>query len=743
MGRKLRMQSVKGVKKSPNVSARMQINAAIADWKNGLLKKDACLQNGVSRPTLNRYIKFYNIRDKSARDYDIIPIGRPNIVNIIVSAMKESVAKAKRTLKQMHTERSYTADAKVELQNLQTNAIMPLRKISRSTYNRAYSLSCGSEKIKCSDSFAGRAQAIMDWRNAIGCACTWFTLLHIRNLIKPWNLWSGDDVAVVLNPDTQKLQIVRITKAERERFNKLHLTPGAKPVPRNETEADNVVCKCFNMVNAEGTRGPVTAKLLDYNFKWADPDKFMAIYCVNEDMHLYVACVNKKHAKYCEIEYFEELMIKVIVPFVCEHRDKKSGTGRGFVDVSSQQSAEDESSTQLVVHFGDGERIVFTLDGNYPGIEAILRRVGAVMNANGIEGFKWAGGCTLTEQPADVADTHKQFHKAAAGETLKNDEHGAPSVRMVEFIAFLHTICSNTARLHTHERFLRHFEWMVDTAWSKHDITEGWRISGLWPYDASKILAGWGGWELIPTGNAQEIVRLCTDMDGDAFHEIAKTKYLDDLTAQAIFGDLIEDEDFKDYMTDKQPTNVPTNMRCLMLNTKSFDTDVSFMEQIWQHRQLTQARLQAALGEVLGGVQMCICGAKMPKDVGKHLDTTGHKSNCRRKGVTDVAALLPEPVFVAPEVPAVQDSVAEGGEQLAEAAAADAAAAPAYEAVPQTPPQSPLIRDAGGVPFRSRHRSRMQAMEIESNGRVQYGYRPGVGAIFVDGDESAANEDFW
>ena len=158
----------------------MKINAAIADWKNGLSKLDACVKNGVTRPTLNRYIKHYNIRNKLPGDYDIIPKGRPNIVKRIVSIMKESVAKAKRSIKQMHTERSYTTEAKVELQNMQINAIMPLKKISKATFNRAYIESCGSERIKCSDSFAGRAQAIMDWRNAVGCACTFHTLLHIR-----------------------------------------------------------------------------------------------------------------------------------------------------------------------------------------------------------------------------------------------------------------------------------------------------------------------------------------------------------------------------------------------------------------------------------------------------------------------------------------------------------------------------------------------------------------------------------
>jgi hypothetical protein len=58
--------------------------------------------------------------------------------------------------------------------------------------------------------------------------------------------------------------------------------------------------------------------------------------------------------------------------------------------------------------------------------------------------------------------------------------------------------------------------------------------------------------------------------------------------------------------------------------------------------------LQAALGEVVGGVQMCICGAKLPKDVAKHLNTKLHKDNCRRKGVQDVPDEVPMNEQVAP-----------------------------------------------------------------------------------------------
>ncbi len=93
----------------------------------------------------------------------------------------------------------------------------------------------------------------------------------------------------------------------------------------------------------------------------------------------------------------------------------------------SQESTSPDGarSTEIVIDI-NGDRILITADGYYPGIEAIIRKVGAIMTENGIEAFKWAGGCTLTEQPADVAGNHANIHKAAASDTFRDDEDGAP-----------------------------------------------------------------------------------------------------------------------------------------------------------------------------------------------------------------------------------------------------------------------------------------------------------------------------
>ena len=644
---------MKGKKVSPNVSDRTIVNAALQDYKNNVQQRLILNKHKISRALLMRYVKRYGIQrgDKTKVHYELFAKGRPNQVKKIVAIMKHEVKIAKQSVKQMLGQHLYTKKATGLLQQSQTNALVPLKKLSKKTWTRAYTASCGSEKVKCSESYAGRAIGILDWRNAIGVGATWNCCVNLRTPVKPCNLWSMDDLGVTVNPLTGRLEVVRITKEERKRLNNLHLNPGAAPDPDKVTEASNVVYKMTNIVNAEGHRGPIVTKLLDHDFKWDDkPDQWLAFYCINPVMHIYAACINRSHPKYCEIEYFEQMFVKIIIPYVVEYRNRNTSTGPVRV---SQMHSQDSMSPglQLAFDFDNGDRIIITMDGYYPGIEAIIRLVGAIMNENGIEVFKWAGGCTLVQQPADVGDNHMEMHRAAAGDTFKYDENGAPTTRCEAFIEALPSMGPNGARLHTHQKFLRHLEWMVDKAWSKHGITEGWRISGMWPVDVSRILSGWGGWEDVPTENAQKIVELCSDLDGDAFHAIVEDKYLDDLKAQNIFGDLIEDEKYKRFMADKEPTAAPTNMRSLMLNTKAFDTDRSFMRALWDKRRVDEARLQAAHGEMVGGVQMCICRLKLPKDIEKHLDTRVHKDRVARAGIADVPA--PRPIDVAiPQVAA-------------------------------------------------------------------------------------------
>jgi len=331
------------------------------------------------------------------------------------------------------------------------------------------------------------------------------------------------------------------------------------------------------------------------------------------------------------------------------------------------------------------------------------------MMERGIEVFKWAGGCTLVQQPTDCADTHKNVHKQAQSDAVTYDEDGAPTKQMEGFIDFFQNLGPKGARLTTHTKFLRHFEWLVSSCWLKRTITEGFRLPGIWPYDAAKILSGWAGWKYVPTAQAEEIVHLCTDVEGDAFHEVVAHKLLDDLTSETIFGPLIENDDLAAFKKDKGWDATPSNQRCVMITSKLFDDGCTFLQSQMAQRRALEARLLAARGEIIAGIQLCICGSKLPKDVEKHLTTKLHETGCRKKGI------WPAP--------------------------ADAAAAP-EEAAPQTPapplsPQAPhIIRDAGEAPVRSRYRSRMQMIRRE-DGAVGYGYRPAVGAIFQDGDEGA------
>jgi hypothetical protein len=57
------------------------------------------------------------------------------------------------------------------------------------------------------------------------------------------------------------------------------------------------------------------------------------------------------------------------------------------------------------------------------------------------------------------------------------------------------------------------------------------------------------------------------------------------------------------------------------------------MEEVLAERRAEEDRLLAARGAIVDGVQMCVCGLKLPKDVSKHLTTALHERKCRALGI--------------------------------------------------------------------------------------------------------------
>ena len=128
-------------------------NAAIKTWKKGQTKQEGCSRVNISRVTLDRYIKHYDIiqSDASVR-YADLPSGQPNKIAHVVDIMKKSVAIQKKTMKQMYTQKTHQAQANKYLKAEQVNQLQTLPPISSRSWRRAYVKSCGSKKMRCSKS---------------------------------------------------------------------------------------------------------------------------------------------------------------------------------------------------------------------------------------------------------------------------------------------------------------------------------------------------------------------------------------------------------------------------------------------------------------------------------------------------------------------------------------------------------------------------------------------------------------
>ena len=174
----------KGKKKSPNFSPRQAVNRAIELYKQGMSKVTCSNTSGVCRSKLDRYLEHYDIQigDQERVNYGLLPVGRTNFVDTIVEVMMQSVSTANKSVKGKFTARVYEKKAKTLMTEAQTNAFQTLPKVSHKSFGRAYRKSCGDKKLRVSSSYADRAVALCDYRNALSCCVTWFVCLNVEKV---------------------------------------------------------------------------------------------------------------------------------------------------------------------------------------------------------------------------------------------------------------------------------------------------------------------------------------------------------------------------------------------------------------------------------------------------------------------------------------------------------------------------------------------------------------------------------
>lgn len=189
----------------------------------------------------------------------------------------------------------------------------------------------------------------------------------------------------------------------------------------------------------------------------------------------------------------EELRVMVFEQYQKDYEMdliKSQSTGHSQSVSASQTEAIVDSAAlpSRLYNTLDDVRAVLTLDGEIEQIEYILQKIAS--KHKGIEFFKFSGGCSPHQQPNDVMKSFS-IVKILEKSRRYDDTIIKPNwYDRYEGIFNKKKIFSPASR-HSILRFLRNLPTILDEAYSIHNIQDGWRKTGLLPYNPEVILGHW------------------------------------------------------------------------------------------------------------------------------------------------------------------------------------------------------------------------------------------------------------
>ena len=173
---------------------------------------------------------------------------------------------------------------------------------------------------------------------------------------------------------------------------------------------------------------------------------------------------------------------------------------------SSSSSNSSSSSSSSNVQNGDDPRNVFTYDGAWNQMQAMLRRVNPVLLTKGYEGVKFAAASTMVEQPNDVGHIHKAIKNFFKNNRYRKSKQWSVPDNLWGFDDILTAAGLESASMHTYWKALCHMELCFSKTCTISMVKEGYRISGIFPVDNNIIMSGWSGWTTCSKEQADDVL---------------------------------------------------------------------------------------------------------------------------------------------------------------------------------------------------------------------------------------------
>jgi hypothetical protein len=363
---------------------------------------------------------------------------------------------------------------------------------------------------------------------------------------------------------------------------------------------------------------------------------------------LFVCFVNKDYDK---AAYSKTMMTRVWLPKIRNHQEIATASLRSQSDAGNVPEFDSPFFSQGEARgdykLQDGEtvlRALLTFDGAHEHIEAIMKgSMADYCRRHNIGLFKWAAGCSLVQQPADVSKCHKLIHSYFKKPRFVYNVAVLRGDLKTCFKPVMNVLDRHKAKSLTKTAFIRFFHHLPDAlhcAFLPFNVREGFSVCGLYPFDVEKIMSGWN-----PGGrNAKSTWSRLLDSERAYFRvaieqlsEIALQKGFvsdDDIDNCVVdhsrgltLGQVMEDAPIPDYLkcqiggTKENPGKGINRRRCILM------THASWLEKERQDRRALPPKIVDIYGKEFE-LKSCKCGSKAFSNAATHVKLDKHQRHC-------------------------------------------------------------------------------------------------------------------
>ena len=212
-----------------------------------------------------------------------------------------------------------------------------------------------------------------------------------------------------------------------------------------------------------------------------------------------------------------KLWRRAVIPLSLKYRERLQDSIRScfrFTDtltppehLIADPSTPETDEPELIADLKRKSKIIFTLDGCWEQMNAVMKNLNKDFLKNDCEAFKFAAASTMVQQPNDVGRMHCNMHAYyKSNKYLTEDYFRIPKVMVPMKEILLHSGL-DPASFRTYWKALASLPDCLVKSCAPEVVVDGFKKSGIWPIDNNAIMSGWSGWSKLQSTVAAAVLQ--------------------------------------------------------------------------------------------------------------------------------------------------------------------------------------------------------------------------------------------